>query len=516
MKKFIAVIITICIFISCTIIPVTAQTTQTQNTTAAATVVKSGKLGKKLTWSFDSDGTLTIDGNGKMPDYKDDTFYEGANYIFITYTTKTPWADLREQIKKVIIKDGITYIGSYSFSYLTALETVTIGKSVKTIGASAFEGVCNVKSINLPQSVEKIGFRAFAVCRGLREVKLPKNLKVIENSAFGDCRDLYGVKLPNSLTFIGSGAFKFCKSLAEIKIPEKITKIESETFAFCEYLRKVEIPGNVKTIDYAAFSCCDYLKTLKLGEGIEEIGDYAFDDAISIRKVRIPKSVKKIGKEAFGYVGVGEENEYESLKRINYTFYGYSGSAAEKYAKDNGFKFVAYKKVGSVKLSKTTFTYDGKTHQPKVTVKDANGKTLEKGKDYSVKYSKDCKNVGQYTVTVKFKGNYDGTKKLTFKIVPKGTSVSKLTAGKKSFTVKWKKQATQTTGYQIRYSTSSNMKNAEKVKVGKNTTTSLKVKNLKGGKTYYVQVRTYKTVKVDGKNVKIYSSWSNAKSVKTK
>ena len=177
---------------------------------------------------------------------------------------------------------------------------------------------------------------------------------------------------------------------------------------------------------------------------------------------------------------------------------------------------VAVAKIASVSLSKTSLKYNGKAQKPSVTVKDSKGKTLKNGTDYTVKYSKGCKNVGQYTVTITFKGNYSGKKTLTFKIVPKGTSISKLTAGKKQFTVKWSKQTTQTSGYEIQYSTSSKMKNKKTVTVKKNSTTSKIIKNLKSKKKYYVRIRTFKTVKINGKNVKFYSSWSKIKSVKTK
>ena len=169
----------------------------------------------------------------------------------------------------------------------------------------------------------------------------------------------------------------------------------------------------------------------------------------------------------------------------------------------------------TITLSTTSYTYNGKVKKPSVTVKDSKGKKIS-SKYYTVSYSKGRKNVGQYTVTIKFKGNYSGTVKKTFTIKPKATTLSKVTAGKKAFTVKWKKQATQTTGYQIQYSTSSKFKGAKTVTVSKNKTTSKKITKLKAKKKYYVRVRTYKTVKVNGKNTKIYSSWSKVKTVKTK
>lgn len=167
-------------------------------------------------------------------------------------------------------------------------------------------------------------------------------------------------------------------------------------------------------------------------------------------------------------------------------------------------------KISSVTLSDKSYTYNGKVKTPTVTVKDSNGKVLKKGTDYTVKYSNGRKNVGQYTVTVTFKGNYSGTKKLTFKILPKGTSISKLTPGSKKLTVNWKKQSSQTTGYEIQYSTSKNMKSAKTVIVNKNSTTSKTIKSLKASKTYYVRVRTYKTVG----DTKFYSSWSSVKNAK--
>ena len=175
-----------------------------------------------------------------------------------------------------------------------------------------------------------------------------------------------------------------------------------------------------------------------------------------------------------------------------------------------------YYKVNNIKLSKTAYTYNGKVQKPSVTVKDSKGKTLKNGTDYTVTYPKGMKNVGKYTVKVTLKGNYSGSKSMTYNINPKGTSVSKVTAAKKGFKVTWKKQATQTTGYQVQYSTSSKFKSAKTVTISKNKTTSKSVSKLSAKKKYYVRVRTYKTVKIGGKSVKLYSGWSKAKSVTTK
>ena len=169
-------------------------------------------------------------------------------------------------------------------------------------------------------------------------------------------------------------------------------------------------------------------------------------------------------------------------------------------------------KVSSIKLSKTSFTYNGKVQKPTVTVKDSKGTALKNGRDYTVKYPSGRKNVGTYSVTVTMKGNYSGSKKLSFSILPQGTSIESLSASSAGFTAKWKKKTNQITGYQLQYSTSNSFKSVKTITIKKNSDTSRTVSNLKGRTKYYVRVRTYK--KVGNKNY--YSSWSSAKTVATK
>lgn len=174
-------------------------------------------------------------------------------------------------------------------------------------------------------------------------------------------------------------------------------------------------------------------------------------------------------------------------------------------------------KIAKVQMTKKDLVYNGKKQTPAVTVTDSKGKVLKNGTDYKVTYPKNRKNVGVYTAKVTFKGNYTGTKSLKFRIDPKKTSLKKLEAQKKGFQVTWKKQTSQTTGYQIQYSTKKNFKkNVKSITVKKNSKTSATVSKLSAKKKYYVRIRTYKTVKVNGKHTKLYSDWSSVKNVKTK
>ena len=172
-------------------------------------------------------------------------------------------------------------------------------------------------------------------------------------------------------------------------------------------------------------------------------------------------------------------------------------------------------RISLVSISKTTFTYNGKIQTPTVTVKDSKKKTLKNKTDYTVTYSSGRKNVGRYSVKVKFKGNYSGEKTFYYNIAPKSTSVKSVKGLSKGMQVNLKLQKTQTTGYQIQYSNFSNFKNAKTVTV-KNNVSAKKITKLSGKKKYFVRVRTYKTTKFSGKNYNIYSSWSSAKTTVTK
>lgn len=182
--------------------------------------------------------------------------------------------------------------------------------------------------------------------------------------------------------------------------------------------------------------------------------------------------------------------------------------------------FEIWPSIWRAKITVAPAAYTGKAIKPKVTVK-LNGKTLRQGTDYKVDAaSKPI--IGMNDITVVGIGKYTGEKDAIFRVRPSKLSLSKVTAAKKSFTAKWKStvadQEWEVSGYQVRYSTSSSMKNA-KVKTSRNCyKTSLKVSGLKKGKKYYVQVRAYIS-EYDyekGKAANLYSDWSKTKSVKVK
>ncbi len=188
-----------------------------------------------------------------------------------------------------------------------------------------------------------------------------------------------------------------------------------------------------------------------------------------------------------------------SISGIN----SYTGTASKS------FSITAKSVTPVVSLSPVSYVYSGSARKPSVSVKVGN--QALSSSNYTVTYPSGRKTVGTYTVSVALKNNYTGSGKAAFTIIPKGTAIKKLSAGSKSFTVQWKKQASQTSGYQIRYSTYKSFKTAKTATITKTTTLKKTFKKLSAKKTYYVQVRTYK--KVGSK--KYYSAWSARKSVKT-
>ncbi len=174
-------------------------------------------------------------------------------------------------------------------------------------------------------------------------------------------------------------------------------------------------------------------------------------------------------------------------------------------------------KAAKIELSPKSGTYNNKIQHPLVSVKDSKGNILEQGTDYNISWAKGMKKAGIYNIKITFTGRYNGTTEQTYKICPKGTNISNVKAKKKGFVLEWKKQGKQTSGYQIQYSLNKKFtkKSTKKVTIKNNKKVSISFKSGKANKKYYIRIRTYKKVKYNGKTVKVFSGWSNIKTVKT-
>jgi hypothetical protein len=163
------------------------------------------------------------------------------------------------------------------------------------------------------------------------------------------------------------------------------------------------------------------------------------------------------------------------------------------------FEEIPFSRPTVFKLSTSSCTYNGKTRKPSVTVKDADGKTLVEGKDYTIIYPSGMKLPGKYSVKVLFDGEYLGERNLTFTIKPKAPTNLSATQDTKSIKLSWSK-STGVTGYQV-YKYDSKTK--KYVKVTSTSKTSASISKLSSGTSYKFRVRAYK--KVSGGY--IYSSY---------
>ena len=164
----------------------------------------------------------------------------------------------------------------------------------------------------------------------------------------------------------------------------------------------------------------------------------------------------------------------------------------------------AFFKASSIKLSTTSYTYSGGVKTPSVTVKTSKGETLKKDVDYSVKYASGRKSVGKYAVTVTLKGNYSGTKTLSFTIYPAAPGKISVSQSTGSMKASWSK-VSGVSGYKVYLYKGSKCVSSKTVSY---KTTSYTFRKLSSGTTYTVKVKAYKTV--SGTNY-----WSGTKSLET-
>ena len=162
----------------------------------------SGTCGDNLTWTLDSEGTLTISGRGAMTDYSNDS--------------KAPWFNSCSSIKSAIIESGVTSIGNYAFSGCSSLKSVTIPDSVTSIGTGVFGGCSSLTSVTIPNSVTSISENAFRYCDSLTSVTIPHGVTSIGDYAFCDCTNLTSITIPESVTSIGYSAFSSCENLTDV------------------------------------------------------------------------------------------------------------------------------------------------------------------------------------------------------------------------------------------------------------------------------------------------------------
>ena len=293
-----------------------------------ATAATSGDFGENncLHWEVStgvlSGKTLTISGTGVMPDFN---FPEGNlapwwNYEALGMLTSFGNFKLEGELKKVVIKDGVTNVGSYALFFLPAATQVTLPESVtrigrygiamcsKLTGMSIPKGVTEIgdfglagnglTAVTLPDGLQSLGRGAFDTCTSLTNTTLPAAITAVPGKCFANCTKLLNVKYAGTVTAIGERAFEGCKSLTAAPIPETVTELGASAFTGCTALTDVTLPAGVTAIPDGCFQGCTALKDMKLPGTVTSVGHNAFTGCTALKDVRCygaPPTVQPAG-----------------------------------------------------------------------------------------------------------------------------------------------------------------------------------------------------------------------------
>ena len=298
-------------------------------------------------------------------------------------------------------------IGNYAFYNCTSMESVTVSNSIGYIGLGAFSGCTNLKNIDIRTS--------------------GGNTIYIYDGAFYGCTSLDNVVIPGSVRFI--------------------SQTTGSTFAGCTNLKSVVIENGVTTIVQAIFENCVNLENVTIPNTVTEIYPLAFIGCTKLKSITIPRSVKTIVKSAGKTMGYYRDSDYNYIKIADFTIKGYKGTAAEEYAKENGFKFIALdvSEPTSVSLNKTSLTLDvGKSYTLTKTVSPSNAVTSYTWSSSNTSVATVDKNgkvtakaSGTATITVKTSNGKTATCKVTVNLpTPQITGLANTTGGIK---ISWNK-----------------------------------------------------------------------------
>ncbi len=288
-----------------------------------------------------------------------------------------------KQITKVSMPDGIGYIEYEAFKGCSSLCSVEIPESVNEIYGDSFEGTPwldklkeendlviinnilisignDVENLSIPEGIT-LAWGVFRSGKNITNIYVPDSMKYLfgEGGEFIGCESLKTINFPEGAGQLGQDTFEGC-GFEEIVLPSG-TFAGNMTFANCERLKKVTMPLKPFNTYYAAwdaFASCTSLEEVVItaGEEIDEgffhdcpkltkvvmpdtvryIGPTAFINCESLKSIIIPSSVTEIREYAFGYV----YEDGNAVKIPGFTIYGTKGTEAERYAKENGFRFV--------------------------------------------------------------------------------------------------------------------------------------------------------------------------------
>lgn len=190
-----------------------------------------------------------------------------------------------------------------------------------------------------------ISYGAFENCSQIESITVPDGVTEIGPYAFNNCSELSNIYIPDSVTTdIGNNAFDGTKWLENQ--PDGVVYVGKTVYGYKGIMpenNSLIISGGTKSIADCAFENLENLNNISIPNSMENIGYNAFMGCLNIKSVTIPSGINEIGRHAFGYSGSYYDSdnwEFIYEKVDGFTIYGYAGTAAEDYAKENGFEFI--------------------------------------------------------------------------------------------------------------------------------------------------------------------------------
>lgn len=237
------------------------------------------------------------------------------------------------------------------------VKKIGFAEGIKEIVAGAFHGCSELTEISFPMSIETIGGNAFRNCSSLKSVTLPSNIKYVDAYAFEGCCSLKTAMVDAET--IDFKAFQNCTEMENVTLGSNVKEIGEGAFQGCIALKKVELPNGIKSIGSKLFYECSALESVVIPNSVKSIGWSAFDQT-GLKNITVGPNVKEIGERAFGIT----EGKYgEEIPIPGFIVYGVTGSAADKYAKENNLMFSPLTEV-----AKPTFNYQTGTYTEPIRI----------------------------------------------------------------------------------------------------------------------------------------------------
>lgn len=270
------------------------------------TAATSGDFGENncLHWEVStgvlSGKTLTISGTGAMPDFD---FPNGNlapwwNYEALGMLTSFGNFKLEGELKKVVIKDGVTNVSNYALFFLPAATQITLPESVTSIGRYGIALCSKLNGISLPRAVTAIGDFGLAG-NSFTAVSLPDGLQALGRGAFDACASLSGMTLPAAITAVPDKCFNDCTKLLTVDYKGEVTAIGERAFEGCKSLTKAPIPAAVTALGNSAFNGCIALTDVTLPGGVTAVPDACFQGCTALTDMKLPGTVTSVGHNAF-------------------------------------------------------------------------------------------------------------------------------------------------------------------------------------------------------------------------